>query len=78
MLDKHGVEYEEAVEALLSVPQSERVASDDPNERRYLARGRTDAGRRLHVVYVEEPGRRARIITAYEPLGRKARRRHGR
>jgi len=78
MLEKHGVEYEEAVEALLSVSQPERVASDHPNERRYLARGRTHAGRRLNVIYIEEPGQRARIITAYEPLGRKARRRHRR
>lgn len=78
MLEKHGVEYEEAEEALLSVQTVERVRTTTPSERRYLARGRTVDGRRLNVVFAREPEGRARIITAYEPRTRRQRRRHGR
>ena len=78
LLDKHDVEFEEAVEALLSDSNPERVQSDSAHERRYLARGRTDSGRLLNVVFVRETGGGARVITAYEPTGRRQRRRHRR
>ncbi len=76
MLEKHGVEYEEAEEALLSVQTVERVRTATPSERRYLARGLTADGRRLNVIFAREAGDLARIVTAYEPRTRKQRRRH--
>jgi uncharacterized DUF497 family protein len=78
MLDKHGVEYDEAVEALLSRGHVKRIRSDSPDERRYLAQGQTDEGRRLNVVFVRQWGGRARVVTAYEPRSRKQRQRHRR
>jgi len=78
MLEDHGVEYEEAVEALRSVTHAERAGSRFPDVRRYIARGHTEDGRLLNVVFAEEADGTARIVTAYEPMGDKQRRRHGR
>lgn len=77
MLDDHGVEFEEAVEALRSVDRIERAASPYVEQRRYVARGRSEDGRRLNVVFAAEADGTARIITAFEPQGDKQRRRHG-
>jgi len=78
MLQKHGVEFDEVVEVLAAVSGAHRVQGRSVDERRYMADGRTQSGRRLCVVFVREQGSRVRIITAYEPQGRKQRRRHGR
>ena len=71
-------DYDEAVEALLSAPHVERGRASCPSERRYMARGQTSSGRRLTVVFAREGDGWARIVTAYEPRGRKQTRRHRR
>ena len=78
MLLKHAVESDEAEEALLSAREVERVASKTAGERRYLARGQPADGRRLNVVFADAGGGEVRIVTAYEPTGRKQRHRHRR
>jgi uncharacterized DUF497 family protein len=78
MLDDHGVEYEEAVEALQSAPGLQQATSGPSGQRRYEARGQTASGRRLQVIVAREPGGWMRIITAFEPHGQKQRRRHRR
>jgi uncharacterized DUF497 family protein len=78
MLSKHGVEMDEAREALLSVRHADRARRGPEGEARYLAHRQTLDGRRLDVVFTPEPRGGARIITAYEPEGDSQRRRHRR
>ncbi|MBM3497073.1 MAG: hypothetical protein FJX74_00220 [Armatimonadetes bacterium] len=78
MADDHGVEYEEAVEALRSAPHLEQATSGPSGQRRYRACGLTSGGRRLEVIVARDQGGWMRIITAFEPRGQKQRRRHRR
>lgn len=68
MLEKHGIEYEEALDAVASTNRYERTYTEDLEERRYLVPGKTEAGDRIWVVFSDEGGRRGRIITA-RPVG---------
>lgn len=71
-VQRHGVEPNEAEEALLApdrVPYSGRTV---PGERRYVAVGSTEAGRVLTVVYTRRGGG-IRVITARPASPREAR-----
>jgi uncharacterized DUF497 family protein len=84
ILAKHGVTLEEALEAAESSPVYQPTQSDRPGslhptgQKRYLIAGKTEAGRRLWVVFADEGKGRGRIITAREPQGRTERARHKR
>ena len=78
ILERHGITSEEAVEAAESTPRHYRTYSGYEGERRYLLPGRTSDGRRVWVVFVDEGGRRGRIITAFEPGDDRERTRHQR
>jgi uncharacterized DUF497 family protein len=84
ILDKHGVSLEEALEAAGSSPVYQPAQADSPaslhptGEKRYLIAGKTEAGRRLWVVFADEGEGRGRIITAREPRGKAERARHKR
>jgi len=78
MLSKHSVTVEEALEAAESTARHYRTYAGRVGERRYLLPGKTAAGRRVWVVFVHEPDRRGRVITAFEPGGDKERSRHER
>jgi uncharacterized DUF497 family protein len=60
---KHGVQAQEAEEAILVEPLEADVQSHD-TEDRVLCYGRTKAGRLLTVLYVERDGK-IRVVTAY-------------
>jgi uncharacterized DUF497 family protein len=55
---RHGVDADEAEEVFLEQPLIRRA-----REGRYLALGRTDAGRLLAVIF-ERRGPRVRVVTA--------------
>jgi uncharacterized DUF497 family protein len=84
ILDKHGVTLEEALEAAESSPVYQPAHARLPGslhptgEQRYLIAGKTEAGRRLWIVFADEGEGRGRIITAREPQGRAERARHKR
>jgi len=84
MLEKHGVTLEEALEAVDSSPVYQPAQAEPPSslhptdERRYLVAGKTQAGRRLWVVFADEGEGRGRLITAREPRGQAERARHKR
>jgi len=75
---RHGVTAEEAREAAASTKDYYRTYPGPDGAARYVARGRTDAGRRLVVVLEMTGGRSAEVITAYEPLQKRQRTRHRR
>jgi uncharacterized DUF497 family protein len=64
MLGKHNVRWNEVVEVLTGSPRVRR-GRDSEGERRYQAIGRTDAGRRLRVIFRLE-GEAAWVITAFD------------
>lgn len=70
MLEKHNISFEEAEHAAAEAPVYTRQ-SMGRGEPRYLAAGKTAAGRRLWVIFADEGQGRGRIITAREPHGRK-------
>jgi uncharacterized DUF497 family protein len=78
MVAKHDVSLEEAMEAAESSQRHYRTYSDDTGERRYVVAGKAGSDRRLWVVFADEGGRRGRIITAFEPAGRRDQARHKR
>lgn len=67
MEQKHQVRWEEVLEALESNPPIYRTYPSLSGERRYIAFGRTGAGRRLVIVMAQESQNALRVITAYEP-----------
>ncbi len=71
MLDAHGVDLAEAIEAAESTPRQARTYGMRSGENRYVIPGKTSAGRRLWVVFADEGGGVGRIVTAYDPLGRR-------
>lgn len=84
MLVKHAVTLDEALEAAES-SRAYHAAGGEPDgspnptgQRRYLVAGRTQAGRRLWVVFADEGGGRGRVITAREARGQAERARHRR
>jgi uncharacterized DUF497 family protein len=76
MLEKHGVEQEEALEAAESTDRHQRSYEGAQGEKRYIIAGRTGAGRRLWVVFADSGGGHGDIITAREPLTRRSIARH--
>jgi uncharacterized DUF497 family protein len=71
MLYAHGVSLDEAIEAAESTPRQSRTYGTPSGASRYVIPGKTSAGRRLWVVFADEGGRIGRIVTAYDPLGRR-------
>ncbi len=65
MLTKHGVTWPEAQQALRNA-DSVRRGRTVRGQRRYMATGRTHAGRRLAVIFTVEAPDAARVITAFE------------
>jgi len=62
--EEHQVSFEELEEAFARNPLLLRGETDQYGERRYLALGATESGRRLLTVFtVSTPGR-AKVITA--------------
>lgn len=76
MLEKHGVDLEDAVDAAESTSRQTRTYSAESGENRYVIPGKTEAGRRLWVIFADEGGGTGRIITAYDPLSRRDAARH--
>lgn len=77
MLEKHGVDLEDAVSAAESTPRQTRTYSAESGENRYVIPGRTETGRRLWVIFADdEGGGTGRIITAYDPLSKRDAARH--
>lgn len=72
---KHRVRWEEVLEALESDPTIYRTYPSPIGERRYVAFGRTEAGRKLVIVMARESQNTFRVITAYEPKTKKQLRR---
>jgi len=72
---KHQVHWEEVLEALESNPTIYRTYPSPSGERRYVAFGRTEAGRKLVIVMALESQNTFRVITAYEPKTKKQLRR---
>jgi uncharacterized DUF497 family protein len=75
MAKKHQVTWEEVLEALEAKPAIYRTYPSESGERRYIAFGRTEAGRTLVIVLALEKPDTFRVITAYEPKGKKQLRR---
>ncbi len=65
MLGKHGVEWYEVAEAMEQNSAPRRIRSAG-TARRYYVLGRTQAGRRLKVIFELEAQQIAHIITAYQ------------
>ena len=61
LIEKHGVDPEEAEEAFFNKPYKVRKASSG----KYLLYGRSSDGRYLFVVFVWE-GRRVKVLSARE------------
>ena len=76
MLEKHGVELEEALEAAESTHRHYRTHSRRPEDRRYVLAGKTSSGRRLWVAFDDEGNGCGRIVTAREAIGRRDIARH--
>lgn len=64
MLRKHGVTWDEVDEVFQGGPTVRR-SRDGRGERRYLAEGRTVAGRRLRIIF-RYRDRTAQVVTAWE------------
>ena len=69
---KHGVRQTEAEQAFFNQPllvlEDERHS---PDERRFHALGRTEAGRRLHITFtLRREGSRVRVISARDMSAR--------
>jgi uncharacterized DUF497 family protein len=75
MQQKHQVDWEEVEEAMAENPPLERTYSSKTGERRYVAFGRTAAGRQLVIILAREDAHTLRVISAREPRGKKQRRR---
>ena len=75
MLKKHRVTFEEVLEALEKAPTLYRTYPSQSGERRYVAFGRTEAGRQLIIILALEGADAFRVITAYEPKSKKQKRR---
>ena len=78
MIEEHGVEVEEALEAAESTDRHYRTYAGRPADRRYVLAGKTSGGRRLWVAFDDEGNGRGRIVTAREALGRNDVARHKR
>ena len=78
MLAKHGIDCEEALEAAESTARHYRTWSGVQADRRYVIPGKTEAGRRVWVLYDDEGEGRGRIVTAREAVGRQDLARHRR
>jgi uncharacterized DUF497 family protein len=76
MLEKHAVDVEEALEAAESTDRHYRTYGGENGEKRYILPGKTEAGRRLWVVFSDEGLGYGRIITAREPATRRSLGRH--
>lgn len=76
MLDKHGVDWEDALDAAESTDRHYRSYGDGSDGRRYIIPGKTIFGQRIWVVFSDEGGGLGRVITAYEPVGRRHVARH--
>jgi hypothetical protein len=82
MLARHGVTAEEALEAAKGAPLYEAGGGDLPGQitragqDRYEVHGKTGAGRRLRVIFVDMGGGIAKIITAIPLGGRAQEKRH--
>ena len=70
---RHGVEPEEAEEALLDPRRIGLPAYSAPGERRFAALGATQTGRVLFVVFTRR-GRTIRVISARDATPRERRR----
>ncbi|MCS7265704.1 MAG: BrnT family toxin [Armatimonadetes bacterium] len=75
MEQKHQVRWEEVLEALGSNPPIYRTYPSPTGERRYVAFGQTETGRKLVIVMAQESPNIFRVITAYEPKTKKQLRR---
>ena len=64
MLEKHGVAWYEVVEAMSQRGLRPIRARKQNGEMRYQVKSRTEAGRRLLIIFAVERPARARIITA--------------
>ncbi|MCX7598712.1 MAG: BrnT family toxin [Armatimonadetes bacterium] len=78
MKTKHGVSFDEAVEAAGSSPRYYRTHATAAGERRYMVPGKTADGRHLWVIFVDEGNGIGRIITARPVQGRRESARHKR
>jgi len=75
MAEKHQVTWDEVLEALEAKPAIYRTYPSESGERRYIAFGRTEAGRPLVIVLALEKPDTFRVIMAYETKGKKQLRR---
>lgn len=75
MQQKHQVDWKEVEEAMAENPPLQRTYPSKTGERRYVAFGRTAAGRRLVIILAREDAHTLRVVTAHEPRGKKQRRR---
>lgn len=64
MRRKHGVTWDEVDEVFQAGPTVRR-SRDGQAERRYMAEGRTAAGRRLRIIF-RYRDRTAHVVTAWE------------
>ena len=70
---EHGIEPDEAEQALLDPHRRSATAYDTPTERRWAVIGATEARRILFVVYTRR-GSAIRVVTARDALDRERRR----
>lgn len=70
---EHGIEPDEAEQALLDPHRRAADAYDTATERRWAVIGATEARRILYVVYTQR-GSAIRVVTARDALARERRR----
>ena len=73
MLDKHGVDWHEVQEALVNATSVRRTRTARHGQKRYMAFGPTEAGRRPAIVFAVEGRDTARVITAFDEKRRRRR-----
>jgi len=69
ILSKHNVTVEEVLEVFFNTQEAPRIRQSTRGRKRYLAQGRTEAGRYLIIAFERKDHESIEIITARDMQG---------
>jgi uncharacterized DUF497 family protein len=73
ILSKHNVTIEEIFEVFFNIEEATRIRRSPRGGKRYLAQGRTEAGRYLTIAFERKNHESIEIVTAREMQGHERR-----